>query len=493
MAAAAQADVWFVDKDNNSGLESGRNWPAAFTSIQAGIDAAAADGGGEVWVAEGVYDNLRVSPFTSGVDTRNTGSVQLMNGVDLYGGFLGTEENRDARDAVLSPTIIDGSTSREGEPALMVMIGADNVILDGFTLTGGRANDIGYVIGGGIRMLQHSMNIANCTFENLSATDAGGAVSSIFGVVNFTNCTFRTLTSFGLGGAVFHRNGTVTFTDCTFENISSFLDGGAIQLENADASIIGSTFTGVASAKMGGAINADVESLVQIYQSRFVNNSADLGGAVASMNDTTIRDSIFRGNTADTAGGALYSVNRLVNCTLAGNSAPEGGALWYADLSINLANVLIWDNGVQPLFKMEGGSARETVRTCLIQGGFTATSDGTVENIIDADPQFINFEGGDLRVQPFSPVLDAGITLGASEADVDGVPRPQGHEVDIGAHEQLKADPNDDGITNASDIQIVINEALGLDTGFDGDINGDGGLSAIDVQLVINAVLGIIL
>ena len=172
VASAAQAEVWFVDKDNETGFEGGRSWLAAFTTIQEGIDAAFADGGGEVWVAEGVYDNSRVSPFTSGVETRNTGSVQLMSGVDLYGGFLGTEGDRDARDAVLSPTIIDGSTSREGEPALMVMIGANNVTLDGFTLTGARANDIGYVIGGGIRMFQHSMDIANCTFENLSATDA---------------------------------------------------------------------------------------------------------------------------------------------------------------------------------------------------------------------------------------------------------------------------------------------------------------------------------
>jgi len=44
---------------------------------------------------------------------------------------------------------------------------------------------------------------------------------------------------------------------------------------------------------------------------------------------------------------------------------------------------------------------------------------------------------------------------------------------------------------NALDVQLVINEDLGIDTGYDCDINGDGAVNALDVQLVINAALGI--
>lgn len=55
------------------------------------------------------------------------------------------------------------------------------------------------------------------------------------------------------------------------------------------------------------------------------------------------------------------------------------------------------------------------------------------------------------------------------------------------------ADVNDDGSLNATDVQLVINGALGLPIGSaNSDVNNDGSTTAVDVQLVINAVLGII-
>ena len=52
-------------------------------------------------------------------------------------------------------------------------------------------------------------------------------------------------------------------------------------------------------------------------------------------------------------------------------------------------------------------------------------------------------------------------------------------------------DINDDGSVNAIDVQLVINGALGIDTGVDGDINSDGNVNAVDIQLAINAALGL--
>ena len=57
--------------------------------------------------------------------------------------------------------------------------------------------------------------------------------------------------------------------------------------------------------------------------------------------------------------------------------------------------------------------------------------------------------------------------------------------------EEISGDINGDGHTNASDIQLVINAALGLDVDYNCDISSDGTVNAIDVQLVINAVLGV--
>ena len=59
--ACAQDNIWFVDKNNLSGVEDGQSWATAFTTLQPALDGASETGGGEVWVANGVYDQNRSS------------------------------------------------------------------------------------------------------------------------------------------------------------------------------------------------------------------------------------------------------------------------------------------------------------------------------------------------------------------------------------------------------------------------------------------------
>ena len=56
---------------------------------------------------------------------------------------------------------------------------------------------------------------------------------------------------------------------------------------------------------------------------------------------------------------------------------------------------------------------------------------------------------------------------------------------------QNQTDIDGNGAVNASDVQLVINAALGIDTGYNCDVDGDGATNATDVQLVINAALGL--
>ncbi|MFP4193014.1 MAG: dockerin type I domain-containing protein, partial [Candidatus Hydrogenedentota bacterium] len=60
--------------------------------------------------------------------------------------------------------------------------------------------------------------------------------------------------------------------------------------------------------------------------------------------------------------------------------------------------------------------------------------------------------------------------------------------------EPLPGDINGDGRTDAVDIQLVIIEVLGIDTGLPpgvADVDGDGVVNAQDIQLVISMVLGV--
>ena len=68
---------------------------------------------------------------------------------------------------------------------------------------------------------------------------------------------------------------------------------------------------------------------------------------------------------------------------------------------------------------------------------------------LNIDPVFVNVAGGNLRLLETSPMIDAGSTVGAPTNDFDGLPRPSGAGVDIGADEWT-----------LSLVTLVINEVM---------------------------------
>ena len=63
----------------------------------------------------------------------------------------------------------------------------------------------------------------------------------------------------------------------------------------------------------------------------------------------------------------------------------------------------------------------------------------TVEGSVHGDPRFVGV--GDYHLQPSSPALDAGRALALVPRDRDGITRPQGTAVDLGAYERVVAPP----------------------------------------------------
>ena len=57
LCRTAVGAVWYVDGDNVSGAQDGTSWATAFTTIQEGIDAAFADGGGSTAGSQGMRSN----------------------------------------------------------------------------------------------------------------------------------------------------------------------------------------------------------------------------------------------------------------------------------------------------------------------------------------------------------------------------------------------------------------------------------------------------
>ncbi len=203
----------YVDANNTAPDRDGSSWAKAFTSLQDGVYTAYAAGGGEVWAAAGGYDAIADPVLT------------MMEGVEIYGGFSGVETERDARDPVLNPTIVSGGTW------LQCIVGADNALLDGFTVKYGTAA----TLGGGMFNDGVSPTIANCVFT-LNDAQSGGAVYNHACSPTFINCVFYENTATEYGGGIYNVDATPQLMNCTFAYNSAEY-GGAVA-NNAAAPIV---------------------------------------------------------------------------------------------------------------------------------------------------------------------------------------------------------------------------------------------------------------
>jgi hypothetical protein len=108
------ADVVYVSDDvETSG--AGSSWSVAKKTIAEGFNAASA--GDEVWIRSGEYVE----------------SVTIPAGVYVFGGFAGTETQREERDPALNPVLVHASAGS----MYTVTISASDVLLDSCEVSGG--------------------------------------------------------------------------------------------------------------------------------------------------------------------------------------------------------------------------------------------------------------------------------------------------------------------------------------------------------------------
>lgn len=233
------------------GTGNGSSWASASSELANALLAAKSNPAiKEIWVAKGTYKPL-YSPADDNfgnADGRNNAFL-LVKDVKLYGGFAGTEGTPAQRNLSLAAnkTILSGDFNDDDganfanntENAYHVLISANNVgnaLLDGFTVSGGNADDPSHSIlvnnsalavfaryGGALYNYASSPRLSNCVISSNSVQQFGGGIYNVLSSSPIlTNCVFSNNTG-QRGGAVFNISRSApVFNNCTFYgNIAS--------------------------------------------------------------------------------------------------------------------------------------------------------------------------------------------------------------------------------------------------------------------------------
>lgn len=86
------------------GANNGSSWENAFTDLQNAL--AAAKESDQIWIASGTY-----YPGQTGASRSTT--FLLTKGVEIYGGFQGSEINLSERNSTKHPTTLSGDLNRD--------------------------------------------------------------------------------------------------------------------------------------------------------------------------------------------------------------------------------------------------------------------------------------------------------------------------------------------------------------------------------------------
>lgn len=410
--------LWYVALDAPGPTHDGQSWATAFADLNAALEVSVEED--TIRVAQGTY-----TPDPTGLVHPREATFNLSPGVIVLGGYPGSRAvNPDDRDPRRYETILSGDLNRDDHSGgdksdnsyhvLTALIGVVGPTLNGFTITGGNANGVGFPtghgVGGGLRS-SGPLSVVNCLLQGNTAR-YGGGMFNLEGSPIITDCVFRdNAATYGAA---------LMFYGYEDERPTSQLKGGGPR--HGIPRVTNCLFTRNHATDTAGALwVSGVQEDPTLVNCVFTHNSADndAGAVMASGGLHAFENCLLARNEASRNGGALWTdgIVSFTNCTITWNRAAIGGGVFSPGAGPSLTNTILWGNrdnaGVGESAQV-GSRFPPLASHCCVQGW---TGSWAGEQSFRTDPAFVPGPLGDYYLSQIaagqaadSPCIDAGNT-----------------------------------------------------------------------------------
>ncbi len=495
--AAARLGAIYVDPTAD-GANDGSSWQNAFMFLQDALVEAGT--GTNICVAGGVY---RPDQGGSSITGDRQATFQLVAGAAMYGGFPNGGGDFSERDFQQHASVLTGDLqlndgagfTNRSDNALHVVKGADNATLDGFIVIGGQADGFGADSrGGGMYNSEVGTTIRNCTFTDNFAHQSGGAIHTVSAdddnelSLHVKNCAFLDNTA-QKGGALYTELlADVLIEGCYFAFAAMsagdvpYYGGAAYNHGCKQVQVQGCTFSGNKANDEGGALKNELVDAMVLRSCLFVDNVCLYGPGAGVHN--------------------RYSSCTAINCTFVRNAASfvgSGAGIFSNNSSLKITNSIFWQNtasgtATQAAQIYSSPQAADINYSCVQRLSAGAPGVGNIRT----DPNFVDFDGGDLHLNMTSPCLNTGSPDEDYTGlyDIEGNRRLRYGRADVGAYEYV-ADPGDlqpDGRVNLADLGLLarywLKECGAPGWCRDADIDLSGRVDAADLAVLVEQWTG---
>ncbi len=418
----------------------------------------------EIWVAAGTYKPIYDEFYNAcGANARDK-TFLIPNGVKIYGGFAGTENNIAQANPTDNPTILSGDigvvNNQLDNVYHVVCINNPTVAteLNGCTITKGQGEFTG-----------NNIIFLNLGLSPWQAYGAGVFINQGGENVKITNCniTFNEGDPNTLGGGIFSNNSSPIIENTRIQsNLAGNGAGCYITGSGPQFNRVIFASNSVYTNGIGGAINSYNDSNMVINKSVFDYNVATTGGAIYRNTNgpLNITNTIFNNNYSSAEGAVLYQgsgTTNFTNCTIKPNTTTTASTFWVGSSGLNLVNNIAYYSGTVPPLFNNNTSANFTVNNSNIKT--TEILNGS--NNINADPLFTNLNnpaGADgiwftaddgLQLPCNSPSVNTGTNTNAPLDDILGNSFIGGNK-DMGAYESKATVPTAPTPTSFGATQI---------------------------------------